>query len=455
MTTIFSVVLFSCQKEIDKKTPQQEESVSTAASNNGHGHLAQTKTFSSEVVQKWLDMKYRVLRQPQEPNSTFGFLPVRLYSAMGIALYESVVPGMPAYQSLSGQLLEMPSMPKTTPGFAYHWAVSANAALAYIFRKSLPNTSAANKAAIDSLENALDLVYITEVNTQTFQRSKNFGILVADRVFNWLNTDGAFYMYPPYVPPVGPGLWVPTPPAFIPVFAPYVGQLRPLMPGVLNENFAPPPLPYSTASSSAFFNIMNDVYDTRQLLLNNGALKAQANYWRGLQGGSGYILWYAILRKILSEQGNEAMLDKAALAYCKLGIVHKDATIGYASAAFYYNQLAPITYIRNVMGFTTWNSEFPTPPLPCYPEIHSMQYSSSADVLSREFGSNYHLNTDGIHPLGLPGYTFTSFAEAAVHGNQSRFLAGVATQNAVNAGAWVGNKTAEYLADHIRFLKEL
>jgi hypothetical protein len=38
---------------------------------------------------------------------------------------------MPAYQSLYGQLTDMPVMPITEPGKAYHWPTSANAALLY------------------------------------------------------------------------------------------------------------------------------------------------------------------------------------------------------------------------------------------------------------------------------------------------------------------------------------
>lgn len=182
-------------------------------------------------------------------------------------------------------------------------------------------------------------------------------------------------------------------------------------------------------------------------------MKAQAQYWRGSMGGSGFIIWYNLLRKILSEEGNNAMLDKAALAYCKLGIVHKDGTIAVIKAKFLYNQLVPITYIRSVMGHTTWNSEFPAPASPGYPELHAPQYSSSAAVFSQVFGNNYSFNTDGISPLGLPGYTFNSFAEAGVHANQSRFYGGVGTQSAVDAGAWIGNKTAMHLENTIKFLK--
>ena len=220
---IFSVVLFSCQKEINKQ-PNPLEEIATAA-NQDHGHLKQTKTFSLEVLQKWLALKYRILLTPQEQSTTGGFLVARFYAALGISLYESVVPGMPAYQSLSGQLIDMPAMPSTSPGLAYHWAASANAALAHTFRKFLPTTSATNKASIDSLENALNIQYNTEVNASTCQRSKDFGKSVAELVFNWSNENGFTSLNPIYVPPVGPGLWIPTPPNFAAPIGPYSGEI--------------------------------------------------------------------------------------------------------------------------------------------------------------------------------------------------------------------------------------
>ena len=131
----FTVVLFlSCQKQIDKQTSQHEEIATAANNNSGQGHLQQTKTFSSEVVVKWMDMQLRVMR------TTAGLPPAtnsRLFAYSGVALYESVVPGMPAYQTLYGQLNNLPAMPSTENGKAYHWAASANATLAYITKQSV------------------------------------------------------------------------------------------------------------------------------------------------------------------------------------------------------------------------------------------------------------------------------------------------------------------------------
>ncbi len=119
--TLLVFTFISCKKPVDVNS-----------------NLKQTNTYSSEVVSKWLDLQNQILLQPQDINPGFeNFIP-RFYSAVGIAIYESVVPGMQGYQSLSGQLVEMPAMPAILQDKEYHWAASANASIATIFRSFFP-----------------------------------------------------------------------------------------------------------------------------------------------------------------------------------------------------------------------------------------------------------------------------------------------------------------------------
>ena len=68
------------------------------------------------------------------------------------------------YKSLQGQLTDFPVMPDIEKGKSYHWAASANAALAEINRKLFPTTSAANKTNIDNLENTLQSQFASETD---------------------------------------------------------------------------------------------------------------------------------------------------------------------------------------------------------------------------------------------------------------------------------------------------
>src|SRR6186713_3357791 len=128
-----SLLLFiSCQKETKIPSNSTEE-ISTAANNANRGHIKQTKTFSSGVVIKWMDMQVRQMRN--YPAIVGNVAYSRHYAYTGIALYEAVVQGMPAYQSIASQLNGLSGLPTTLPGYAYHWPASANAAMALINKK--------------------------------------------------------------------------------------------------------------------------------------------------------------------------------------------------------------------------------------------------------------------------------------------------------------------------------
>src|ERR1700748_2535477 len=97
LVTIASLITFSCRKESNQQ---------------GNGHEQQTKTYSSDVVKKWLGVQLPLL---YSPPASYGVNAGRYMAYCGVALYEAVVPGMPDYQSLYGQLNEMPQMPQTEP----------------------------------------------------------------------------------------------------------------------------------------------------------------------------------------------------------------------------------------------------------------------------------------------------------------------------------------------------
>src|SRR5689334_13298907 len=193
----FSLLTFiSCQKETNDFQATEESLSSRSNNNNENGHLHQTKTYSADVVVSWLNLQLDMLRVPLAPGAG-SQAANRAMAYCGIATYESVIPGMPAYQTLSGQLNDFPAMPSIVPGKSYHWAASANAALAEMNRKLFPTASAANKAQIENLYNTLLANYATETDAATLERSVAFGKEVATRVFAWAAADGSGNVNPP------------------------------------------------------------------------------------------------------------------------------------------------------------------------------------------------------------------------------------------------------------------
>jgi hypothetical protein len=439
-------VFIACKKAIEP-SPKEEEILSPSA-NTEQGHLKQTKTFSSNVVIQWLNLQLDMLRVPLAPG-TGSQAAERALAYCGIATYESVVGGMPSYQSLIGQLTDFPEMPATEPGKAYHWAASANAALAEMNRKLVPTTSATNKTAIDNLENSLNNIYATEVDAATLQRSIAYGKEVAAKVYAWAATDGSANVNPTYVPPVGPGLWVSTPPNSPAAANPYYYQRRLFVPNVASGTALAPPPAYSTDPSSSFFAMVKDVYDKSQALTPQQT--AMAIYHRDAPGYPGGGHFVAILSQVLSKAN--VMLDDAALLYAKTGIAFNDAVVICFTQKYQVNLVRPITYIRNVMGYTTWSALFNTPGHPEFPSAHAVNATAIAAMLTSQLGTNFQFTLHSYDYLGLPARSYNSFYEMSKEMADSRVYAGIHYQASCDKGQWLGAKVAANILGKLKFKK--
>lgn len=277
--TSLTLIHYSCQKEIS--VSGKETLAGITIRNSDQGHLQQTKTFSSDVAIQWMNMQ--VWQMYKYPGIVGNVAYSRHYAYSGIALYEAVVPGMPAYQSIAPQLNGLSGLPKTKPGAGYHWAASANAALASINKKLFPAASAENKAAMDELEATLLAQYSSEADAAIIERSVAFGKAVAEAVFNWSETDGYQNINNPYTAPAGKSggiYW--TAPSPMPVHSlPYIGNLRRIVAnsGVGAELPAPPYDELERAAKvindDSVAKNMNDVPDSiKHLVKGGGSLTA-------------------------------------------------------------------------------------------------------------------------------------------------------------------------------------
>lgn len=441
---IVLVFIFSVQNQTGAKGQNIKMHAPISAINGSRS--VQTNTYSSEVAFKWIDMQLELMRT----SSPFigGLPPSRPFAYTSIALYEAVVPGMPAYQTLSGQLTDMPAMPETVRGFAYHWPACANAALAAMNRSFFPNTSDSNKAAMDALENELNAVYRSEAGEKVFQRSVQFGKAVAKLIFDWSKTDGAANANASYTPPVGPGLWAPTPPAFASAFGPYWGNNRLLVQGSLDGSEQASLPTYSTDPASDFYKMAKEVYEISQTLTTDQT--ALALFYRDKPGfGDGHYL--SILKQILEQE--KPKLDFTAIVLAKTGIGCVDAGIGCWRTKFKYNQQRPIKYIREVLNHPEWNTLFDTPPFPDFPSGHSTIAGSFGEILKGFFGNNYHFNDHTYDYLGMAPRSYNSFDELAKEIGDSRVYAGIHYRYSCEKGCEQGKKIGQNIERKLKFKK--
>ena len=406
--------------------------------------------YSNGVAYDWFYLSFQLIQQ------TPGFSPPvasRALAYVGLALYESVVPGMPGYQSLAGQLNELSSLPWAQPDEPLHWPTVANASMATMTRMMFSNASAENKARIDLLERSLPLKYTQDFDPNTVtpdisNRSETFGKLMAMAIMTWARTDGGHEAWGPirrsqanYVPPSGSGKWSATPPAFAPALLPYWGMNRPFVLKAAADCPAPPPPDYSEEKGSAFFKQAQEVY-----AISNAATQEQrqfALYWADDAGKTptpaGH--WAYVTNDLL--KGRKASLATAAETFARLNLAMSDAFVAAWYTKYQLSVLRPVTYVQLVIDSNWVPSLMATPPFPDYPSGHSVQSSAASAVLAKEFGANLAFVDNTHNDRGWGPRTFKSFKAAADEAAASRIYAGIHYRFASDGGKPQGQCVAD------------
>ncbi|MBI3873349.1 MAG: vanadium-dependent haloperoxidase [candidate division Zixibacteria bacterium] len=383
--------------------------------------------YSGEVASAWFKLFNTIVKSEKISPPVAS----RAYGYCGVALYESVVPGMEAtHRSLMGQLNSLGGLPAPSNA-AYHWPSVANTALATIARDLFAEASVENRATIDALEQSFIDQFKPQAGQTVFDRSAAYGAAVGTAVYAWAFSDGYVTLNNcPFTPPTGPGRWAPTPPAFGPPLQPCWGELRPFVLSNSGECAPPPPPPYDENHQSPFFQQAVEVYTTvKSLTADQNAI---ALFWADNPGVTptppGH--WVAILSQLVDS--NQYKLDVAAEAYARLGIAEADAFISCWRAKYIYNLVRPITCVRLLID-PNFSPVIATPPFPEYTSGHSVQSAASAQVLTDMLG--HFPFVDHTHDAdGLNSRSFSDFFDAAQEAQISRLYAGIHYRAAIADG---------------------
>lgn len=398
--------------------------------------------YDAAVATAWYRLALQLVQQ------TPGFTPPvgsRAFGYIGVTLYEALVPGMPRYRSLSGQLNELRAAPYEKSS-EYHWPTVANSALATSMRHFFPGASPENVAGIDNLEKTLATDLARDMPAAVIRRSTMRGKAVADHIYDWSLDDGGHEGHAnnfpsSYVPPVGAGLWIPTAPGFATALQPSWGQNRPfvLASGAEFEPGAPPK--FSTTPGSAFYSEALEVYEAVENLTEEQ--HTIALFWSDDAGKTvtppGHAI--SIMTQVLEKR--RASLSVAAEAYAKAGIAVADGIISCWNAKYQYNLVRPISYIQAHIdaGWGVEDRALPvtTPPFPEYTSGHSVQTAAFAHVLYDMFGDMPF--TDHTHDArGLAPRTFTSCRAMAEETAISRLYGGIHYRSAIEHGIEQGKE---------------
>ncbi|MEZ0483402.1 vanadium-dependent haloperoxidase [Fibrella aquatica] len=391
------------------------------------------ESYSNEVALKWSDLHLRLVR-----NSPGQTPPVasRTFSYAGLAMYESIVAGMPENQSMAGQLQGLTTLPAVQPGQVYNWALSANAAEAEILRNLFANTSDAYKLKIDSLETAL-FNQFKSADATTSERSAAYGKNIATAIFDWSKTDGGHEGYSrnfpsDYVVPTGPGAWRPTENGRTIPMQPYWGKNRTMLAATAAMSL-PVAIPYSTQVTSQYFAQYLEVYAKNISLTQEE--KEISIWWADDPSETFTPPGHSYNLARIAVQADKSNLAKAAETFARVGVAVTDAFIACWKCKFAINNERPYTFVRRAID-PNWIPFWPSPPFPGFASGHSTQSAATAIVLTDLYGSSFNF-TDNSHVgrvrdtkrnVDFKARTFRSFWEAAEESGYSRILGGIHTR---------------------------
>ncbi len=424
-----------------------------------------TAGYDAKVALKWNELLLKLDRvavgyRPPIAARAFGFIE--------LAAYESVVYGMPEYNTMEkaipGLFLPPTSIDKNV---AYHWPTCMNAAYSTIIQKFYNTTEGvvSNQDVFEmlKLEADLDKEALSYLTKQEYDRSKDYGKKVAEAIYAWSLTDkigseGFKNLFPSsYIPPVGQGKWKPTPPNFKSAMLPQWGSAKPFVIDVAKTTVVNPAT-YGAYDSGK--------YKSAALEVMSGVDEAEyedkwiAQFWSDDVGGLTFTppaRFIAIANQLIVQEGTN--LETAAFLYAKLGIGLCDAGIACWNAKYTWNIERPVTYIHEVLGKTNWETglnfyNYPqkapgiTPPFPAYPSGHSTFGAVGAAIFASIYGDKLTF-TDNCHIdrkefLGMPR-TFHYFKQMADEDAISRIPLGVHWRMDCTEGVKLGYTVGEQI----------
>jgi len=320
-------------------------------------------------------------------------------------------------------------------------SASREAAISAAAHRALVSLFPANVDAFDDL-NATTLAAIP--NSPQKNSGIAWGESVAQQILSLRSNDGSTAVVS--TPSgSGPGVWIPTPPAFAPYLLPQWGFVLPFAaPNI--TTFRPPGPP---ALASARF--LSDLAEVAALGPAVGSIRTPdqsqiALFWAdgaGTETPPGH--WNTIAKTVGALMGNT--LEQNARMFALLNIAMADAAICAWDAKYTYNFWRPVTAIR-AAGNMTWSSFIVTPPFPDYVSGHSTISGAASKTLSLFYRTDNISFTTGSD--FLPGVTrsFGSFSAASNEAAISRLYGGIHFRSDNEDGLAAGMAIADWIFTH-------
>ncbi|MBY5959485.1 vanadium-dependent haloperoxidase [Membranicola marinus] len=415
LTLVFT--LHSCQDDPLIVSPQQESPLA--------------RTYDGNFLQDYFFLNCRITQ------TTDGFLPTqaaRAYGYLGVAAYEAVIHGIDGGKSLAGQIngIEPGSLPTPRKGEEYNWALACNAAAAHTMRRMFEiNITKDNRERIDRMEMQNKALLREGVSNEIVERSENYGLAVAEALYQISTTDGGHEAYldpfskDKFHMPADEHCWIPTGAQRIPL-SPFWHQNRSFIPDIVETSQPGDHIDYSIDENSAFYAQAIDVYE--QVTHRNTAEHLTiAKYWADdpfetcTPAGHTFNIGTQLL------QESNATLEKTAVGLAMMAVAENDAFISCWKSKYDYVLIRPVSYIQKNID-PNFETVIGTPPFPAYTSGHSAEIGAATKVFIHLFtdeSGDYSFTDLSQVQYGFEARTFDNFYEMAEECALSRYYGGI------------------------------
>jgi hypothetical protein len=248
----------------------------------------------------------------------------------------------------------------------------------------------------------------------------------------------------PYTPPVGPGFWLPTPPAFGAPLTPWLGQMSPF---TMSD-----PAQFFPDESPDALDSQRWIEDYNQVM-TLGAINSTVRTPQQTEIG---LFWtehtgqqYARAFRNLASQRGLNTSDTARLM-AMLWAGYADAGIGCWNAKFAFSFWRPVTAIRagggnaDLTADPNWLPLGNTPSHPEYPAAHGCVTGAVSTILAGYFGTP-HVTFSVDSKVTGTTHTYTSTTDLMDEVEAARIYAGFHYHHSVIQGKVLGRKVGRQL----------
>lgn len=284
------------------------------------------------------------------------------------------------------------------------------------------------------------------------------GQFVADQILAVRSNDGSATADVPYTPGTEPGDWRPTPPNFVPALLPEWGNVTPfaIPTGSVFRPAGPPEFGSPQyAAELEEVRLLGGKNNTEVTTVIRTPDQTEiATFW-SYDTLDSFGPPAQLLQIAESVRRGNTLVEDARL-FARVSIALADAGIATWDAKYTFNQLRPVTAIRQeaeadfvpgAVGDAQWEPLIETPPFGDYTSGHAVG-SAATTVLADFFGQDYSFSIPSAE-LGGVARSFGSFSQAAEELGLSRIYAGLHVRSSFEAGLVLGLEVGNYVVENL------